>query len=134
MGEGFGLAQIGQIAVPVRDLDRAVAFYRDTLGIEFLFQVPGLAFFNCQGVRLMLSVPETPEFDRPGSVIYYTVADIGAAFHTLKDRGVEFIDEPHRIAEMDDYDLWMVFFRDPAGNLLGLMSEVPKRKVGKAGS
>jgi catechol 2,3-dioxygenase-like lactoylglutathione lyase family enzyme len=123
---GVQLSQIGQIAVPVQDLAGAIEFYRDTLGIKFLFQVPGLAFFDCQGVRLMLSVPETPEFDRPGSVIYYRVADIEEAFGALSERGVEFIDEPHRVAEMQDHDLWMVFFRDPASNVLALMSEVPK--------
>jgi catechol 2,3-dioxygenase-like lactoylglutathione lyase family enzyme len=130
---GIQLGQIGQIAVPVPDLAAAVAFYRDLLGIEFLFQVPGLAFFNCQGVRLMLSVPETPEFERPGSVIYYRVPEIEEAYRTLSERGVEFIDEPHRVAEMEDHDLWMVFFRDPARNVLALMSEVPRSEVKGAG-
>jgi methylmalonyl-CoA/ethylmalonyl-CoA epimerase len=123
-GTDLGLAEIGQIALSVRDLERAVAFYRDGLGMQFLFQVPNLAFFDCAGVRLMLSTPEEGEGHRPGSVIYFRVADIGAAYATLKARGVPFIDEPHLIAKMPDHDLWMAFFNDPDGNTLALMSEV----------
>ena len=118
------LDRIGQIAINVKDLARAVRFYRDTLGMRFLFEVPNLAFFDCGGVRLMLGRAEKPEFDHPGSVLYYKVADITATFAALKGRDVDFIDEPHLIAKMPDHDLWMVFFRDSEGNTLGLMSEV----------
>ncbi len=118
------LDRIGQIAIIVKDLARAVRFYRDTLGMRFLFEVPNLAFFDCGGVRLMLGAAEKPEFDHPGSVLYYKVADINATFAALKGRDVDFIDEPHLIAKMPDHDLWMVFFRDSEGNTLGLMSEV----------
>ena len=118
------LDRIGQIAINAKDLARAVRFYRDTLGMRFLFEVPNLAFFDCGGVRLMLSPAEKPEFDHPGSVLYYKVADINATFAALKGRDVDFIDEPHLIAKMSDHDLWMVFFRDSEGNTLGLMSEV----------
>ncbi len=118
------LSQIGQVAIRVQDLARAVAFYRDTLGMRFLFEVPGLAFFDCGGVRLMLSRPETPEFDHPASVLYYKVADIRGAHDALRGRGVRFEDEPHLIAKMPDHDLWMTFCRDSEGNVLGLMSEV----------
>ena len=84
----FGLSAIGQIFVTVHDVERAVAFYRDTLGMQFLFQAPpGMAFFNCGGVRLMLGVPTDPQFDHPASIIYYKVADIEAAYETLKSRG-----------------------------------------------
>lgn len=120
------LDRIGQIAIHVRDVARAVQFYRDTLGMRFLFEVPKLAFFDCGGVRLMLTVPESPEFDHPGSVLYYKVADINASHAALKARGVEFIDEPHLIAKMPDHDLWMVFLRDSEGNTLALMSEIPR--------
>ncbi len=118
------LDRIGQIAINVKDLARAVRFYRDTLGMRFLFEVPNLAFFDCGGVRLMLGRAEKPEFDHPGSVLYYKVADITATFAALKARDVDLIDEPHLIARMPDHDLWMVFFRDSEGNTLGLMSEV----------
>jgi len=118
------LTQIGQIAINVHDLQRAVAFYRDTLGMRFLFQAPGgLAFFDCGGVRLMLGVAERPEFSHPASVLYYKVDDIGTAYETLKSRGVAFIDEPHLIAKMPDHELWMTFFRDSEENVLALMEE-----------
>ena len=118
------LDRIGQIAINVKDLARAVQFYRDVLGMRFLFEVPNLAFFDCGGVRLMLGKAEKPEFDHPGSVLYYKVADINATFAALKSRDVDLIDEPHLIAKMPDHDLWMVFFRDSEGNTIGLMSEV----------
>ncbi|HYR90562.1 MAG TPA: VOC family protein [Terriglobia bacterium] len=121
---GFELAQIGQIAVPVNEISRAVAFYRDILGMRFLFQFGNLAFFDCAGVRLLLDVPEQPEFKQHSSVIYYKVADIQAACDTLISRGVSFEEKPHLIAKMPDHDLWMAFFRDPDRNMLALMSEV----------
>jgi len=118
------LAQIGQIAVNVHDLERAVAFYRDILGIQFLFQVPNMAFFDCDGVRFLLSIAEQPEFDHASSIIYFNVDDLDAAFTTLSGRGVAFADKPHLIARMPDHDLWMAFFRDSEANMLALMSEV----------
>ena len=122
----LGLSTIGQIALVVHDVERATAFYRDTLGMRFLFAAgPNLAFFDCDGVRLMLTHPEK-EFDKPGSVIYFKVRDIKAAYEGFKERGVDFIDAPHLIAPMPDHDLWMTFFRDPDGNTLGLMGEMPK--------
>ncbi len=118
------LDTIGQIAIRAKDIARAVQFYRDTLGMRFLFEFPNLAFFDCGGVRLMLSPSEEPGFDHPGSVIYYKVKDITGSYESLKQRGVEFIDQPHVIAKMPDHDLWMVFLRDTEGNTLALMSEV----------
>ena len=120
------LAQIGQIALPVHDLERAVKFYRDILGMRYLFQAPNLAFFDCGGIRLMLGLPETPDQDRPGSVIYFKVADIQSAHQTLTSRGVQFIRAPHLIVTMKDHDLWLAFFRDEDQNNLALMSEVPR--------
>ena len=118
------LNMIGQIATAVRNLERAVAFYRDKLGMRFLFQVPpGLAFFDCGGIRLMIEVPPDKEFDHPGSILYFKVDDIQMAYSDLKSRGVEFRDEPHLIAKMPDHELWMAFFRDPDRNLLALMEE-----------
>ncbi len=121
-----GLSRIGQIALPVRDLDAAVAFYQDRLKLPFLFRVPNLAFFDCAGVRLMLSTPEASASSQAGAMLYFTVEDLQAAYQALLDRGVPFVDEPHIVAQMDTYDLWMAFFRDLDGNLLALMSEVPR--------
>jgi methylmalonyl-CoA/ethylmalonyl-CoA epimerase len=123
----IALSRIGQIGVRARDIERATAFYRDTLGMRHLFSVPGrLSFFDCDGVRLMLDVPEGgPEFDHPSSVIYFKVDDIHKAFETLEQRGVTIVGKPHLIAHMGAYDLWMGFFRDSEDNVLSLMSEVP---------
>jgi len=121
----FGLSTIGQIAVNAHDLDRAVGFYRDKLGMKHLFTVPPkMAFFDCAGVRLMLSLPEKPEFDHPGSVIYFKVSDIQQASKTLTERGVQFEEQPLIVANMGSYDLWMAFFRDSENNFLAMMSEV----------
>jgi methylmalonyl-CoA/ethylmalonyl-CoA epimerase len=119
------LNQIGQIAITVRDLPRAVNFYRDVLGMRHLFDAgPKLSFFDCGGVRLMLDVPTEVEFQRPPSVLYYKVADISAAHGELKQKGVRFIDEPHVIAKLPTHDLWMTFARDSEDNVFALMSEV----------
>lgn len=126
-GTSVALNRIGRISVVIHDLDRAIAFYRDVLGMRFLFQVPPrLAFFDCGGTRLMLEVPESPEFDHPGSVLYFTIDDIQSGVATLKAGGGSFVDIPHLVAPMKDHDLWMVFFRDPDQNLLALMSEVKR--------
>lgn len=120
-----GVERVGQIAINVRDVDRATAFYRDVLGLKFLFAAPpGLAFFDCGGVRLMLTTAETAEHDRPASVIYYAVPDIAEAYRAMSERGVRFEDEPHVIARMGDVELWMVFLKDPDHNLLALMCEL----------
>ena len=124
---GIGISRIGQIAINAHDVERAASFYQDMLGLKLLFKAgPGLAFFDCGGVRLMLTRPEKPEFDHPGSILYFTVPDIQAAHATMKEKGARFEDEPHVVARMPDHDLWMVFFRDSEGNLMGLMSEVGK--------
>ncbi|MGH7486712.1 MAG: VOC family protein, partial [bacterium] len=125
-GSGFGLGRIGQIAMTVQDLERAIAFYRDQLGMRFLFQAPpGLAFFDCDGIRLMLSVSEKPG-ETFSSILYFRVDQIESACETLAARGVGFEAKPHRIAQLPTHDLWMAFFRDPDRNLLALMSEVPR--------
>ena len=119
------LARIAQIAVNVKELPRAVAFWRDTLGLKLLFQAPpGLAFFDCGGVRLMLARAEKPELDHPGSLLYFQVADIGAAHARLVAAGVKFRGPPTLVAKMPDHDLWIAAFEDSEGNLLALMSEV----------
>lgn len=123
---GTTLDGIGQIAINVKALDRAVAFYRDTLGLKFLFEAPKLAFFECGGVRLMLGTAEKPEFDHPGSILYYKVADIAATHARLRAAGVTFEAEPHLVARLPRHDLHMAFLRDTEGNLLALMSEVAR--------
>jgi predicted enzyme related to lactoylglutathione lyase len=120
-------ASIGQASINVHDVERAVAFYRDALGMRFLFQAgPKMAFFDCGGVRLMLAVAEKPEFDHPSSIFYFKVGHIQAVAATLQSRGVQFDAPPHFLAAMPDHDLWMAFFRDSEGNLQALMSEVPR--------
>src|SRR6266702_1693054 len=106
----FGLSAIGQIFIRARDLDRAVRFYRDTLGMPFLFQAPPqMAFFQCGATTVMLGVP-----------------DIAAAHTTLRGRGVEFISEPHLVHRAADYELWLADFRDSEGNVLALMERRPR--------
>ncbi len=124
---GIGITRLGQIAINAHDVERAAAFYQDVLGLKLLFKAPpGLAFFDCGGVRLMLDHPEKPEFNHPSSVLYFSVPDIQAAYAKLKESGVRFEDEPHMIAKMPTHDLWMTFFHDSEGNLLALMSEVAR--------
>ena len=119
----FGLSAIGQIGITVSDVDRAISFYRDALGMKLLFQVSGMGFFDCAGVRLMLSKSERPA-ESYSSILYFRVPDIQAGFRDLGTRGVRFEGEPHMIARMPDHELWMVFFCDSENNLLALMSEV----------
>ena len=123
------LGPLGQIALTVQDLDRAVAFYQETLGLPLLFQFPGLAFFNLHGIRLMLSrgegqLKEPHGLESNGTVLYFKTDDLPAGFATLKDRGVTVRSEPQLIAKMPDHELWMAFFRDSEGNTFALMSEV----------
>jgi predicted enzyme related to lactoylglutathione lyase len=120
----MALGSIGQISMNAKDVDRATAFYKETLKLPFLFRFGDLSFFNCDGVRLMVSKAEKPEFDHPGSVLYFKVPDIAAAYRELGERGVSFEGEPHLIARMPDHELWMAFFRDSEGNTLALMAEL----------
>jgi methylmalonyl-CoA/ethylmalonyl-CoA epimerase len=117
------LSTIGQIGLTVTDIERAVAFYRDVLGMKLLFQVPNMGFFDCDGIRLMLSGAEKPD-EHYGSVIYFKVANIQQTYATFTERGLVFERAPHMVARMPDHDLWMAFFRDPDRNLLALMCEV----------
>lgn len=119
---GLHLSTIGQIAVTVEDIDRATAFYRDTLGVPHLFSAPGMAFFDCDGVRLMLSLPQGTE---PGasSILYFRVEDIASVVATLKERDVYIEREPELVHKTETSELWMAFFRDSEGNLMALMQE-----------
>jgi methylmalonyl-CoA/ethylmalonyl-CoA epimerase len=124
MKSELGIVRIGQVAINVQDVDRATAFYRDKLGLTLLFTAGPLAFFDCGGVRLMLTRPEKPEFDHPSSILYFAVTDIQAAYRRLEKGGVELEDTPHVVARMPDHELWMTFFHDSERNTLALMSEV----------
>ena len=130
VGGDVGVSRIGQIAFTVSDLPRAVAFYRDVLGLPFLFEAPpSMAFFDCGGTRLMLAPPERDGAvagQQFNSVLYFTVAAIQDAARALGERGVRFEQPPHLVARLAAIDLWMAFFRDPDGHMLALMSEVPR--------
>lgn len=127
MSEHPSIARLGQIQIRTHDVERAAEFYEKVLGLKLLFKAPpGLAFFDCGGVRLMLDRPEKPEFDHASSILYFTVPDIKTAYSRMKASGVRFEDEPHLIARLPDHDLWMTFFRDTEDNVLALMSEVKR--------
>ena len=118
-------SHIAQVAIIVRDLERAKTFYRDRLGLEWLFDAPpGMSFFRCGETRLMLAPPEGPE-TAGISIVYYQVEDIEAAHRALAEQGVAFESEPHVVARLGDKDLWLAICRDPEGNMVGLMTERP---------
>ncbi|XKI10208.1 VOC family protein [Sporosarcina sp. ANT_H38] len=118
------LKSIGQIGIPVKEINRAILFYKDLLELPLLFNTDLMAFFNCDGVRLMLSLPEKEQFENASSVLYFQVDDITASYNQLKEKGVSFIDKPHLITKMGSTETWMVFFNDTEGNTHALMSEV----------
>ncbi len=122
----LGISHLAQISINAHDLDRASAFYRDKLGLRLLFTAGAMAFFDCAGVRLMLTRAEQPELDHPSSILYFAVPDIKAAHLEMRAGGVRLEGEPHVIARMPAHDLWMVHFYDSEGNLHALMSEVPR--------
>jgi methylmalonyl-CoA/ethylmalonyl-CoA epimerase len=116
---------VGQIAVTVTDLERSRSFYRDVLGMKFLFDAGQMAFFQCRAVRLMIGAATRPM--QPGStILYFRVADIHATHAALAAKGVEFLDRPHLVARMPDHDLWIAFLTDPDQNQIGLMCEVTR--------
>ena len=117
------VGRIGQIALTVHDIGGSVAFYRDVVGLKFLFQAPNVAFFDVAGVRLMLGLAESADSQPEGTVLYFDVTDLDGSFAQLRARGASVEQEPHFIAKFGARDLWMGFFRDPSGNLFALMSE-----------
>jgi methylmalonyl-CoA/ethylmalonyl-CoA epimerase len=120
----FALNQLGQIALPVTDVDRAELFYEKTLGLRRLYRFGDLTFFDCAGVRLLLEKARDVEGAR--GCLYFRCADIAHAVTELTQRGVVFNAKPHLIARMEDHDLWMAFFSDPDGHTLALMQEAPR--------
>jgi methylmalonyl-CoA/ethylmalonyl-CoA epimerase len=122
----LNLSQIGQIALPVTDVDRSEAFYEKTIDLRKLYRFGSLSFFDCAGVRLLLDQLQEPASLRPQGCVYFRCADLALAVAELEKRGVAFTMAPHLIAKMDDHDLWMAFFTDPDGHTLALMQEAPK--------
>jgi methylmalonyl-CoA/ethylmalonyl-CoA epimerase len=117
-------ATVGQILIPVTDLERAIGFYRDTLGVKFLFAAPPqMSFFQTGNVRLLIGVPEQEHLQQRGSTVYFKVSDIDAAHRTLTERGVKFAAEPHRVHRAPTHELWLTEFQDPDGNHLALLCE-----------
>ena len=122
----IALNQLGQVSLTVDDVDAAEAFYCGKLGLRRLFRFGDLLFCDLAGVRLMIEKSRAEPFSPSSSVLYFRAADIGLTMNVLVERGVAFVDQPHLIAPMEDHDLWMVFFKDPAGNTHALMQEAPK--------
>jgi methylmalonyl-CoA/ethylmalonyl-CoA epimerase len=120
-----GLGRICQIAIPVRDVGRSLQFYRDVLGLRFLFEAPNVAFFDCDGIRLMLGASGVPEFQPSTSVVYFAVRDVPEACQRLEARGVRFRESPHVVAILEYREIWLAAVEDPDGNVIGLMAEVP---------
>ena len=119
------LSGLGQIAVTVADVAASTAFYRDVLGLRFLFSAgPNLAFLETGGVRLMLTVPQGHGEAGKNSVLYFRTGELTAAYAAVVSRGARPERPPALTARMPDHELWMAFVRDPDGNLVGLMSEV----------
>jgi predicted enzyme related to lactoylglutathione lyase len=118
------IQKVGQIGVPVKNLDKAVHFYKEQLGLSLLFNTGNMAFFDCNGLRLLLSLPEKDEYAYSSSVIYFQVKNIKDTYEKLINKEVVFIDEPHIVAKMGQTETWMAFFKDTEGNALALMSEV----------
>lgn len=121
--QASGLGRIGQLALHVSDIERAERFYRDILGLKALFRFSNLAFFDCDGVRLMLDGGHESTGKREQFCIYFRVSGIEAVVAALKSKQVYFEREPHMVAKMPDHELWMAFLHDPDGNLLALMEE-----------
>ncbi|MFZ3579269.1 VOC family protein [Virgibacillus sp. DJP39] len=118
--------KIGQIGIPVKEINRAIHFYKDLLGLSLLFNTSNMAFFDCDGTRIMLTLPEREEFAHPSSVIYFQVDDIRDSYDDLTERGIPFIDEPHSVSKIGNTETWMVFFKDSEDNTHALTSGIEK--------
>lgn len=118
-------ARVGQILMPITDLDRAVAFYGDVLGLPLQMRFPGIAFFDAAGVRLYLASPSDADFVGTATV-YFWVDDTKAAFEALVARGATAREEPEIVYSTEAFDMWLAFVDDPDGNHVGLMHEAPK--------
>ncbi|RAZ81484.1 VOC family protein [Planococcus halotolerans] len=115
--------KINQIGVPVKDITRAIDFYKEQLGLSLLFSTDTMAFFDCDGLRLMLSLPEKEQFAHASSVIYFEVEDIDRSYTDFQARGVEFSGPPHCVVKNGPAETWMAFFEDTEGNTHALTSD-----------
>ncbi|MFJ8087950.1 VOC family protein [Lysinibacillus sp. NPDC095746] len=118
------IQSVGQIGIPVKELDRAIHFYKEKLGLSLLFNTDSMAFFDCNGLRLLLTLPEKDEFIYSSSIIYFQVGNLSMTYEDLVNKNVTFIDEPHVVAKMGQTETWMVFFKDTEDNTHAFMSEV----------
>ena len=115
---------IKQIGIPVKDISRAIKFYQEQLQLPLLFQTDSMAFFNCNGIRLFLSLPEKEAYAGASSVLYFNTNDIESTYAVMKNNGVHFIDIPHVVAKMGNTETWMTFFKDTEENTHALISDV----------
>jgi catechol 2,3-dioxygenase-like lactoylglutathione lyase family enzyme len=118
------IQKIGQVGIPVKNIERATAFYQEKLGLPLLFNTDTMAFFDCDGVRLLLTLPENEQFAHPSSVLYFQVEDLKAKYEELLSNGVNFAGEPHVVAKIGNTETWMVFFMDSEENTHAFISEV----------
>ncbi|ASA24772.1 VOC family protein [Paenibacillus donghaensis] len=118
-----GIQKVGQVGIPVRDLKRATDFYQEVLGFPLLFEAGSMAFLECNGLRLMLSLPEQEQYAYSSSVLYFHVEHILSSYADLTEKGVHFTGEPHLVAKSGQTETWMAFFQDTEGNTHALMSE-----------
>lgn len=118
------MKRIQQIGVPVKNIQRSTAFYRDVLQLPVLFELGTMVFIQCGDVRLMLTLPETEAFDHPSSVLYFEVDSLQAEYDRMKEQGVVFLGEPHRITRSETEETWMAFFKDSEQNTLALTAQV----------
>lgn len=118
------IKKVGQIGIPVKNIERATAFYQERLGLTLLFNTDTMAFFDCDGVRLLLTLPENEQFAHPSSVLYFQVEDLKAKYEELLATGVNFVGQPHIVAKIGNTETWMVFFMDSEENTHAFMSEV----------
>ena len=118
------IQKVGQIGIPVKDMERAIAFYKEGLGLPLLFNTDTMAFFECNGQRLLLSLPEQEQYAHASSVLYFNVEHIHSAAEQLRAKNIQLIGEPHVVAKMGSVETWMVFFDDTEGNMHALMFEV----------
>jgi catechol 2,3-dioxygenase-like lactoylglutathione lyase family enzyme len=120
----ISIQKITQISIPVTDVKKSVDFYEKTLGLPVLYSEANMALLECSGIRLLLSLPETPMFDHPSSTVYFQVEDLEGSYQKMTSNGVDFMSKPHKIAEFNGYAVWMAFFYDPDRNIHALTSEI----------